>query len=81
MGKWRPGHLKENLTLTHVLYCIVFYCTVGRCRYLSQYPRLLYFKHLLVEYNKLFNGQLEKWVAEGGPEVLVGQALEISKRR
>jgi hypothetical protein len=50
-------------------------------RYLSQYPRLLYFKHLLVEYNKLFNGQLEEWVAEGGPEILVGQALEISKRR
>jgi hypothetical protein len=48
---------------------------------LSQYPRLLYFRHLLVEYNKLFNGEMEKWVDEGGPEVLVGQALAISKRR
>jgi hypothetical protein len=41
----------------------------------------LYFRHLLIEYNKLFNGQMEQWVAAGGPEVLVGQALEISKRR
>eukprot|EP00878_Enallax_costatus_P026149 GHUV01028032.1.p1 GENE.GHUV01028032.1~~GHUV01028032.1.p1 ORF type:complete len:428 (+),score=17.12 GHUV01028032.1:329-1612(+) len=50
-------------------------------KYLSQYPRLLYFRRQLAEYNKLFNGQMEAWVTAGGPEELVGKALEISRRR
>jgi hypothetical protein len=35
------------------------------CRHLSQYPRLLYFRRQLLEYNKLFAGQMEAWVAAG----------------
>jgi hypothetical protein len=52
-----------------------------RCRYLSQYPRLLYFRRLLVEYNKLFDGKMEAWVTAGGPEALVGTALTGARRR
>ncbi|WIA24005.1 hypothetical protein OEZ85_013630 [Tetradesmus obliquus] len=50
-------------------------------RYLSQYPRLLYFRRQLLEYNKLFGGNMEAWVAAGGPEELVGHELAAAKRR
>jgi hypothetical protein len=33
---------------------------------------------MLVDYNTLFNGQMEAWVAAGGPEQLVGETLEVS---
>jgi hypothetical protein len=45
------------------------------CRHLSQYPRLLYFRRQLLEYNKLFGGQMEAWVAAGGQ---FGLQLQLS---
>ncbi|GBF96471.1 hypothetical protein Rsub_09270 [Raphidocelis subcapitata] len=39
-------------------------------RFLPNYPRLLYFRKTLVEYNALFGGAMEHWVKEFGPEAL-----------
>ena len=39
-------------------------------KYLSQFPRLLYIRRELVEYNALFGGALEEWVENNGPELL-----------
>ncbi|KAF8060292.1 Poglut3 [Scenedesmus sp. PABB004] len=50
-------------------------------RHLSQYPRLLYLRRQLIEYNKLFGGQMEAWVAGGGPEALAGSSLAAARRR
>jgi hypothetical protein len=39
-------------------------------RYLPNYPRLLYLRRTLIEYNALFGGQMEPWVRDNGPEAL-----------
>eukprot|EP00877_Chromochloris_zofingiensis_P014367 jgi/Chrzof1/9184/Cz03g39020.t1 len=49
-------------------------------RYLSQYPRLLYFKRMIIEYNKIFGGEMEKWVQQGGPEKLLQRRRKHTRR-
>jgi hypothetical protein len=43
-------------------------------KYLSQFPRLLYIRRELMEYNALFGGALEQWVESNGPELLFKSA-------
>jgi hypothetical protein len=44
-------------------------------KHLGQFPRLLYIRKQLVEYNKLFGGAMEAWVADRGPELLFSNPL------
>jgi hypothetical protein len=60
-----PACFSPACWLLSSLCLLVLVAATCCCRYLSQYPRLLYFRRQLVEYNKLFGGQMEAWVAAG----------------